>query len=122
MQFARTSVAPLSGEPVRQGCPGSRRIPCFVIGARIARPRAAEMAAPTTRYGVRCDSGHPVSLPPLSGEAMKGQAAAIERFTSPQGELNVYRAASSFRGARVTNLCSKVQKDRMQWDIPFYVR
>ena len=43
------------------------------------------------------------------------------RASSPQGELNVYRAASSFRGARVANPCSMVRKDSEQYDVPFYV-
>ena len=46
-----------------------------LIRARIARPRAAEMAAPTTMQGVRCCSGYPVSLAPLKGELPSGVLA-----------------------------------------------
>ena len=38
------------------------------------------------------------------------------RASSPQGELNSLRAASSFRGARVTDPCSMARKERVWYD------
>ena len=48
----------------------------------------------------------------------KGTLQAL-RASSPQGELNSLRAASSFRGAKVIYPCSRVRKERMQRDVPF---
>ena len=38
------------------------------------------------------------------------------RASSPQGELNSLRAASSFRGAKVADPCSMARKERVRYD------
>ena len=76
------------------------------VGAAISAARGRAMRAPTS--GLEADSG-------------KGHPSGRFAASSHQGELNVYRAAS-FKGARDTNLCSMVRKERTQIDVPFGLR
>ena len=53
------SAAPLSGEPVRRGCPEQHHTPYLVVGAAISAARGRALRAPTSGLEADSGKGHP---------------------------------------------------------------